>query len=99
MYSYILKKKENLNISIKFEGEEKLFETQYSFEKYEFSSEEFREFYLQEQRKSSKNNIPFLKFEKIKEKFKMKKGLKNKLKDEKDIWDLKSEEEYIKMQS
>ena len=88
-------KKENLNISIKFEGEEKLFETQYSFEKYE-SSEEFREFYLQEQRKSSKNNIPFLKFEKIKEKFKMKKGLKNKLKDEKDIWDLKSEDEYIK---
>ena len=26
----------------------------------------------------------------------MKKGLKNKLKDEKDIWDLKSEDEYIK---
>ena len=89
-------KKEYLNISIKFEGEDKVFETQYSLEKLKFSSEEFKEFFLQEQRRSFKNDIPFLRFEEIEEKFKMEKGLKNKLKDEKDIWDLKSEDEYIK---
>ena len=87
-------KKEDLSISIKFEGDE--LKTEYSFKNYNFLSQEFREFYLAEHKKYFKNNIPFPKFEEIEQKFKIEKGLINKLKDEKDMWDLKSKDETIK---
>lgn len=88
-------KKEDLLISMKFEGD-KLLETEYAFEQYKFSSNEFKEFFLEEQMKSFKNRNPIPKYEEIEKKFKIKKGLINKLTDEKDIWDLKSEDETIK---
>jgi len=89
-------KKEDLSISIQFEGEDKLFKTNYSLEKIIFPSEEFKQFYLQEYKKSSKNHLPFLKYKEIEKKFQMQKGLKSNLKDEKDMWDLKSEDQSIK---
>ena len=88
-------KKEDLPISIQFEGNE-LLETEYTLQKRVYFSEEFREYYLAQLNKSFKNNIPFPKFEEIEKKFKIKKGLINKLKDDKDMWDLQSEDETIK---
>ena len=88
-------KKEDLLVSIKFEGDE-ILETEYSFQKYVYFSEEFKEYYLAEQEKFFKYHIPIPKFEEIEKKFKIKKGLINKLKDDKDMWDLKSGDETIK---
>ena len=89
-------KKEELSISIQFEGEDKLFETNYSLAKEIFPSEEFKQFYLQEYKRSFKNHLPFLKYKEIEKKFQIQKGLKSNLKDEKDMWDLKSEDQSIK---
>ena len=90
-------KKQNLSISIKFEGEDELFETEFKLQKREFFSEEFKEFYLKEQKKFFQNRIPLPKFNEIENKFKIQKGLINKLKeDEEDIWDLKNSEGTIK---
>ena len=90
-------KKEDLFISIKFEGNE-ILNTMYSFEKKQFLNDEFKEFFLEEQKKYIKNTIHFPKFEEIEKKFRIKKGLINKLKDseDRDIWDLKSGDEFIK---
>ena len=93
--SFYPHKKEDLPISIQFEGNE-LLETEYTLQKRVYFSEEFREYYLAQLNKSFKNNIPFPKFEEIEKKFKIKKGLINKLKDDKDMWDLQSEDETIK---
>ena len=71
-------------------------ETEYTLQKRVYFSEEFREYYLAQLNKSFKNNIPFPKFEEIEKRFKIKKGLINKLKDDKDMWDLQSEDETIK---
>ena len=90
-------KKQNLSISIKFEGEDELFETEFKLQKREFFSEEFKEFYLKEQKIFFQNRIPLPKFNEIENKFKIQKGLINKLKeDEEDIWDLKNSEGTIK---
>ena len=89
-------KKEDLSISIQFEGEDKLFKTNYLLEKIIFPSEEFKQFYLQKYKKSFKNHLPFLNYKEIEKKFQMQKGLKSNLKDEKDMWDLKSKDQSIK---
>ena len=90
-------KNEDLLISIKFEGDE-LLETKYVLEKHYFQSDEFKEFFLEEQKKSFKRRIPIPKYEEIEKKFKIKKGLINNIDyiDYLNIWDLKSEDENIK---
>ena len=95
---YYPHKKEDLSISIKFENEDELFEIEYSLEKFNYFSEEFKNFYLEEKKKCIKNNIPLIKFEEIEKKFKKKKGLINNLKnyEDEDMWDLTSYDEYIK---
>ena len=91
-------KKEDLKVSIKFEGEEEEFAVEYNFEETPFFSQEFKEYYLAEKKKYFKNNIPFPRYEKIELDFKIKKGIinKRKLQDEEDIWQLKDDDEMIK---
>ena len=91
-------KKEELNLSIKFEGIDEEFKINYQFKQKQFFSSEFKEYFLAEQEKYFKLNLPFPTFEEIELKYKIKKGLihettKN---EEKDIWDLKSKDGLIK---
>ena len=82
-------KKDELSISIQFEGEKELFETEYVLEKTNYFNKELKE--LKEQNKYFNNNFNVHNYEKIEVKYKM-----NKLKDEKDIWDLKNKDGDIK---
>ena len=66
-------KKEDLQVSIQFEGEEEEFVVEYNFEETPFFSQEFKEYYLTEKKNYFKNNIPFPRFEKIELDFKKKK--------------------------
>ena len=76
---------------------DELLETEFKLQKREFFSEEFKEFYLKEQKKFFQNRIPLPKFNEIGNKFKIQKGLINKLReDDEDIWDLKDSERLIK---
>ena len=79
-------KKEDLQVSIKFEGVEEELEVEYNFEEKSFFSQEFKEYYLNEKKSYFKNNIPLPNFKKMESDFKIKKGLINKrnLQDEDD---------------
>ena len=72
MYFYHFKKEE-LNISIVFEGNEKL-ELEYQATYYETEDEEYKQFFKSEKQKMYKNNIP-VNIEEIELKYKIKKGL------------------------
>ena len=50
-------KKEDLKVSIQFEGEEEEFVVEYQFETIPFFSQEFKEYYLAEKKNYFKNNI------------------------------------------
>ena len=93
-------KKEELNVSIQFEGEEEEFKIEYQFEEYNYFSQEFKEYYLSEKKNYFKKNIPFPKFKEMELKFKIKKGLINQrnlnLIDEDDFWQFKSNNDEIK---
>ena len=89
---------EDLTTTIKFEGEEQEFTIDYQLKRLEFFSEEFKQYYIKERRKYFKLNMPIPRFEEIELKFKIEKGLidKDLLKDEEDIWELKSSDGTIK---
>ena len=70
-------KKEDLQVSIKFEGMEEEFVVEYNFEEKYFFSQEFKEYYLNEKKNYFKNNIPLPKLERMELDFKIKKGLIN----------------------
>ncbi len=90
-------KKEDLSLSIEFEGEDEPFEISYQFEQLISFSTEFKSFYLEQQKKFVKYGIPPPKIEEIEKIFKIKKGLlKQEIKEENDIWDLKSNDRFIK---
>ena len=93
--SYYPFKKEELSLSIEFEGEDEIFEISYQFEQMKFSSKEFKSFYLEQQDFYFKNEIPPPKIEDIEKNFKIKMGLIEQEKNE-DIWDLKSNDNKIK---
>ena len=63
-------KKEELNLSIEFEGEEEEFKIDYELEQLQFFSQEFKEYYMAEQKKYFKNNIPLPRFEEMELNFK-----------------------------
>ena len=90
-------KKEELNISIEFEGEEEEFKIDYEIEQLHFFSQEFKEYYMAEKKKSFKNNIPLPRFEEMELNFKIKKGIINlkNLKNETDFWELQSNDKSI----
>ena len=89
-------KKEDLSISIQFEGEDELFETEYVLENVNNLNDEFKGLYLDEQKKYFKDNINIHKLEEIETQFTNKKGFVGGLKDEKDIWDLKNKDGSIR---
>ena len=91
-------KKEELNVSIKFEDVDKLFNIEYKFIQKKNLDSEFQQFFEAEQDKCIKNRIPFPTYEEIELKYKIKKGiLKPNLGDNgEDIWDLKSNGGNIK---
>ena len=98
-------KKEELKISIKFEGEDEPLEIEYGFERSYFFSDEFEEFYFKEKKRYFQSDRIFPRLEEIEKKFKIKKGLINKLKvneeeefeeeEEADMWELKSQFSHI----
>ena len=85
-------KKEELNISIVFEGNEKL-ELEYQASYYETEDEEYKQFFKSEKQKMYKNKIPI---EEIELKYKVKKGLifKNPLREV--TWGLSSKNDNLK---
>ena len=84
-------KKEELNISINFEGVDETLDLQYQFVLKKNLNSEFKKFYADEEKRYLKHKIPFPTFDEIELKYKIKKGLLNdKFKKENDIWDLKS---------
>ena len=88
--------KEELNVSIRFENEDELFNIEYKFNQLKQLNAEFQKFYMVEQEKSLKYRIPFPSYEEMEIKYKIKKGIfKNNLRNE-DIWDLKSKDGEIK---
>ena len=96
-------KKEDLKVSIQFDGEKEEFLIEYQFEEIPFFTQEFKEYYLDEKKKYYKNNIRFPKFKELELDFKIKKGLINKrnLKDiednkEEDFWQFQDNEGKIK---
>ena len=91
-------KKEELKLIIKFDGENEVLNIEYHFQQKKFSSPEFKAFFLSEQEKYTKMNIPFPNSEEIELKYKIKKGLisKNVLKDGDKFWDLQNKEGIIK---
>ena len=88
-------KKEELNLKIEFE--EEILETSYKFQKLNFFSSEFKEYFLKENDKFFKKGIPIQNFIELEKKFKLEKGLLNK-RDlaEEDIWDLKTADNNLK---
>ena len=90
--------KEELNVSIKFENEDKLFNIEYQFYKKTNLNSEFQKFYEAEQEKFLKNGIPSPSYEEIELKYKISKGIfkYNLRNNEEDLWDLKSKGENIK---
>ena len=91
-------KKEDLTTTVKFEGEEQEFTIDYQLVGTKFFSEEFKQYYIKEQKKYLKLNAPFPPLDEIELKFKIKKGLINEklLKEGNDIWELKSSDDSIK---
>ena len=84
-------KKEELNISIKFEGVDETLDREYQFVLKKYLITEFEKYYADEQKRYLKHKMPFPTFDEIEKKYKIKKGLLNeKSKNDKDIWDLKS---------
>ena len=90
--------KEELNVTIKFENVDELFNIEYKFGQKENLDSEFQKFFKTEKEKCLKYGIPFPTYEEIELKYKIKKGiLKNNLRNNgEDIWDLKSNRGDIK---
>ena len=89
--SYYPFKKEDLSLSIEFEGEDEPFEISYQFEQMKSLSTELKSFYLEQQKKFIKYGILPPKIEEIEKIFKIKKGLlKQEINEQTDIWDLKA---------
>ena len=95
--AYYPLKKEELNVSIEFEGEEEEFKIDYEIEQLHFFSQEFKEYYMAEKKKYFKNNIPLPRFEEMELNFKIKKGLINLKngKNETKFWELQSDDKTI----
>ena len=82
-------KKEELQVSLQFEGVDEILNLEYKFGENKYFSSEFKSYYLKEQEKYLKNNIPFPSFDEMEKKFKLKKRLlnPNKLNQEENFWD------------
>jgi hypothetical protein len=91
-------KKEELKLLIKFDGEEEVLNIEYQFQQKKFFSPEFKAYFISEQEKYTKMNIPFPNFEQMELKYRIKKGLisKNMLKDGNKFWDLQNKDGIIK---
>ena len=84
-------KKEEVNVSIKFDGVDELLNLDYQFVKKDKLDEDFKKFYDEEQKRHLKHKMPFPTFEEVELKYKIQKGLfKDSLKDDEVAWDLKS---------
>jgi len=81
-------KKEELKVSIQFEGEDEKLEIDYQFKHNNFINEEFT---MNEQKNNLKSILPSFNLEKIQ----LQKG-QSLMNDNKSIWNLKSDDEYIK---
>ena len=91
-------KKDDLQVSIKFEGEEELV-VEYTFAERSYFGPDFKEYYLTEKKNYFKKNIPLKKFKKMELDFKIKKGIINKrhLQDEEEsFWQLQDDSQSIK---
>ena len=93
---YFPLKKEELTLSIKFEGVDDNLNLNYQFVAKKNLDEEFQKFYSDEEKKHLKHKIPFPPFDEIELKYKIKKGILKENKKDKDIWDLKSKGGNIK---
>ena len=90
-------KKEELKLSIKFEGVDDNLNLDYRFVARKNLDDEFQKFYADEEKKHLKHKMPFPPLDEIELKYKIKKGiLKEKINDGQDIWDLKSNGGNIK---
>lgn len=84
-------KKEELTVSIKFDGVTDLFNIDYQFVKKDNLDSDFQKFYDEEQKRYLKHRMPFPTFDEVELKYKKQKGLfKDNLKDNEVTWDLKS---------
>ena len=90
-------KKDDLQVSIKFEGEEELV-VEYTFAERSYFGPDFKEYYLTEKKNYLKKNIPMKKFKKMELDFKIKKGIINKrhLQEDESFWQLKDDSQSIK---
>ena len=90
--------KEEISLSIKFDEIEEELKLDYQFVQHTFVNQEFKQYFLSEQEKYFKLNMPFPRIDQIELKYKIKKGLisKNDLKEQNDIWNYKSKDGAIK---
>ena len=88
-------KKEELNISIEFEENESL-QLEYQFKDMYYYNNEFKQYFIEEKRKSYKGFFPLLDLEHLKLRFKNKKGIISKKIKRYIKWDIISVDEEIK---
>ena len=83
--------KEELKVSIKFDGVTDPLNIDYQFVKKDKLDDEFKKFYDEEQKRHLRHKMPFPTFDEVELKYKIQKGLfKDNLKDGEVAWDLKS---------
>ena len=94
--------KEEIHLSIKFDNIEEALELDYQFVQKKILEQEFKNYFLSQQEKYFKLNMPFPNFKQLELKYKIKKGLmnnnsnNNNNNESNDIWDLKSNDGQIK---
>ena len=89
--------KEELKVSIKFDGVTDLFNIDYQFVKKDKLDSDFQKFYAEEQKRYLKHKMPFPTFDEVELKYKIQKGLlKDSLKDDEVPWDIKSNKGNLK---
>lgn len=91
-------KKEELQVSLKFEGVDEPLNLEYKFGEINYFSSEFKSYYLEEQEKYLKNNIPFPNFSEMEKRFKIKNGLfsEKESNEETNFWDKSNRDGTIK---
>ena len=87
--------KEELNLSIEFEGNE-LLEIEYKLKTYEYLSEDYKKFFLEQRKKFYKGYRPIIDLKNLEYKYKVKKGLISEKITRNINWDIYNEEENIK---
>ena len=90
--------KEEIHLSIKFDEIEEELQLDYQFVQQNFLDQEFKKYFLSQQEKYFKLNMPFPNIKQLELKYKIKKGLinDNNREESNDIWDLKSKDGQIK---